>query len=190
MVSTTSSIFPRESLPPHLLQARKSVELPYQRDFSRNQELQEHNCEHNCNNDSNNVVTASDTFKIPAPNAEDIYNNRRDIIQTALERAFQGISTIKNPTNTRGEIVRMDSIKELIKETQLTTQRNREDRISNSDNDGSQQAKQALSITYLLSSRLQRWTKKEQELRQQIITTTIAKVANFSLSAHLTIQKR
>jgi hypothetical protein len=55
--------------------------------------IQEHHKEHNYSNESNNEVDASDSFKIPAPNAEDLHNDKRGIIQTALERAFQGIST-------------------------------------------------------------------------------------------------
>jgi hypothetical protein len=54
----------------------------------------------------------------------------------------------------------------------------------------SKQAKQELSGTYLLSSRLQKLTKEKQKLRQQMTATTIAKIANSYLSAHLTIQNR
>jgi hypothetical protein len=98
--------------------------------------IQDHHNEHNYNNDSNYEVAASDSFKIPAPNAEDLHNDKRGIIQTALERTFQGTSTIKNPTNTRVEIVRtVDAIKELIKDTHFSTLRKREDHKSDSDDD-------------------------------------------------------
>jgi hypothetical protein len=98
--------FPKGITSPPPTSSKKECRSTLSERLIKKPRIQEHNSEHNFNNDSNNEVAASDTFKIPAPNAEELQNDKRGIIQTALERAFQGISTIKNPTNTRGEIGR------------------------------------------------------------------------------------
>jgi hypothetical protein len=95
--------------------------------------IQEHNSEHNFNNDSNNEVAASNTFKIPAPNAEDLHNDKRGIIQTALlgkgfPRPFYNQESDEYSRRNRPNCG-------LIKKKHLTTPRNREDRMSDSDDD-------------------------------------------------------
>jgi hypothetical protein len=118
------------------ISSKKELRTTLSKKLTKKPTIQDHHSEHNYNNDSNNEVAASDSFKIPAPNADDLHNDKKGIIQTALERAFQGTSTIKNPTNTRVEIVRtVDAIKELIKDTHFSTLRKREDHKSNSDED-------------------------------------------------------
>ncbi|KAI2493229.1 hypothetical protein MHU86_21303 [Fragilaria crotonensis] len=83
---------------------------------------------------NNNEVAKCDSFKIPATNAEDLHYDKRGIIQTALKRALQCMSSIKIPTNTRGEIVRtVDCIKELAQNVRFTTPCKREARKSDSD---------------------------------------------------------
>ncbi|KAI2498261.1 hypothetical protein MHU86_16240 [Fragilaria crotonensis] len=85
---------------------------------------------------NNNEVAKCDSFKIPATNAEDLHYDKRGIIQTALKRALQCMSTIKFPTNTRGEIVRtVDCIKELAQNARFPTPCKREARKSDSDDD-------------------------------------------------------
>ncbi|KAI2502646.1 hypothetical protein MHU86_11840 [Fragilaria crotonensis] len=85
---------------------------------------------------NNNEVAKCDSFKIPATNAEDLHYDKRGIIQTALKRALQCMSSIKIPTNTRGEIVRtVDCIKELAQNVRFNTPCKREARKSDSDDD-------------------------------------------------------
>ncbi|KAI2490290.1 hypothetical protein MHU86_24280 [Fragilaria crotonensis] len=85
---------------------------------------------------NNNEVAKCDSFKIPATNAEDLHYDKRGIIQTALKRALQCMSTIKIPTNIRGEIVQtVDCIKELAQNVRFPTPCKREARKSDSDDD-------------------------------------------------------
>jgi hypothetical protein len=98
--------------------------------------IQEQNSEHSIRHESNSKVSASNSFKIPEKNAEDLHLDKWHIIQTALERALTCMSTVKNPTNTRRESVRtVDSIKEIIKKAHFTSPRNRKDHNSDSDDD-------------------------------------------------------
>ncbi|KAI2500871.1 hypothetical protein MHU86_13591 [Fragilaria crotonensis] len=85
---------------------------------------------------NNNEVAKCDSFKIPATNAEDLHYDKRGIIQTALKSALQCMSSIKIPTNTRGEIVQtVDCIKELAQNARFPTPCKREARKSDSDDD-------------------------------------------------------
>ncbi|KAI2505341.1 hypothetical protein MHU86_9047 [Fragilaria crotonensis] len=106
---------------------------------------------------NNNEVAKCDSFKIPATNAEDLHYDKRGIIQTALKRALQCMSSIKIPTNTRGEIVRtVDCIKELAQNVRFTTPCKREARKSDSDDDiTSSEARASHNMsTYLQAPRI------------------------------------